>query len=43
VNVFSIIEENARAANLDYLVIGGHAVNAHGYFRTTLDVDLLVG
>lgn len=42
-NIFSVIEEKAREANLDYLVIGGHAVNAHGYFRTTLDVDLLVG
>ena len=39
-NIFSTIDESARAAKLDYLVIGGHAVNAHGYFRTTLDVDL---
>jgi hypothetical protein len=42
VNLFATIDEKAKAAGLDYLVIGGHAVNAHGYFRTTLDIDLLV-
>ena len=42
VNIFSTIHEKATAANLDYLIIGGHAVNAHGYSHTTLDVDLLV-
>lgn len=41
-NIFSTIDEKAKASDLDYLIIGGHAVNAHGYFRTTLDVDLLV-
>ena len=27
---------------LPYLVIGGYAVVAHGYSRTTIDIDLLV-
>ncbi|MCY7353053.1 MAG: hypothetical protein LH606_20750, partial [Cytophagaceae bacterium] len=28
--------------NVKYLVIGGYAVIAHGYVRTTIDLDLLV-
>lgn len=36
------IVEQAAAAGLPFLVIGGHAVNAHGYPRTTADIDLLV-
>jgi predicted nucleotidyltransferase len=27
---------------LEFMVIGGHAVNAYGYSRTTLDLDILV-
>jgi len=30
-------------AEVDYLVVGGIAVIAHGYQRTTTDVDLVVG
>ncbi len=30
-------------AGVKYLVVGGLAVNAHGYVRLTLDVDLIVG
>ncbi len=32
----------ARARGLPFVVIGGHAVAAHGYGRQTLDLDLLV-
>lgn len=32
----------ARRVGLRFLVIGGHAVNASGYSRVTLDLDLLV-
>ena len=32
----------ATREGLDVLVIGGHAVNAYGYSRTTVDVDFLV-
>lgn len=41
----SILEhliERARAQGLPFVVIGGHAVAAHGYGRQTLDLDLLV-
>jgi hypothetical protein len=30
-------------ADVDYLVVGGLAVVAHGYVRTTGDVDLVIG
>jgi hypothetical protein len=30
-------------ANVQYLIVGGLAVNAHGYERLTLDVDLVIG
>jgi len=33
---------DANAAGLPYVVIGGFAVIAHGYFRATNDSDLLV-
>ena len=33
-------ELNARGAN--YIVIGGMAVNIHGYIRNTEDIDLLI-
>ena len=33
---------DADASGLDYVVIGGFAVIAHGYFRATKDSDLLV-
>jgi hypothetical protein len=32
----------AAVQGRDFLVVGGHAVNAHGYPRATYDVDLLV-
>ena len=31
-----------EAPALRFLVIGGYAVNAHGYSRTTIDIDFLV-
>jgi hypothetical protein len=30
-------------ANIEYLVVGGLAVNAHGYARFTHDLDLVIG
>lgn len=29
-------------ANVEYVVLGGHAVIAHGYYRTTGDIDIFV-
>ena len=39
---FSDIAQDAERENLRFLVVGGHAVNAYGYQRTTLDWDILV-
>jgi len=38
----AIIDRQARERGLNYLVIGGHAVNFYCEPRTTLDVDFLV-
>jgi predicted nucleotidyltransferase len=35
------ISTKAAAAGMPFLVIGGYAVNAHGYTRTTDDLDLI--
>ena len=32
-----------NAAKVQYLIVGGLAVNAHGYERLTVDVDLVIG
>jgi len=32
-----------NAAEVEYLIVGGLAVNAHGYERLTQDVDLVIG
>jgi hypothetical protein len=34
--------DRARGRGLPFVVIGGHAVAAHGYGRQTVDLDLLV-
>lgn len=36
------IAERAAERNLPFLVIGGHAVTAHGYPRKTFDLDIVV-
>lgn len=41
-DIFVEIAAAAQRAKLPILVIGGHAVNAYGYVRTTLDADFLV-
>jgi hypothetical protein len=42
VKILATIVERAAAAGLPFLVIGGNAVIAYGYPRTTSDLDLLV-
>lgn len=37
----TLLHDKARQLGLEYLVIGGHAVNAYGIPRATLDVDFL--
>lgn len=39
---FNAIVQALHAANVRYLVVGGIAVNAHGYHRYTKDVDLVI-
>lgn len=41
-NLFARLDEATRQAGLSFLLIGGNAVNAHGFGRTTKDVDLLI-
>ena len=36
------LEDRLRAASIDYVVIGGLALNAHNYPRQTVDVDIVV-
>lgn len=39
---FAALARDAGQEGLPFLIVGGHAVNAYGYLRTTLDADLLV-
>lgn len=41
-DIFQICVDGAAAAEVDFLLIGGHAINARGYSRTTLDIDFLI-
>jgi hypothetical protein len=37
-----LIVQGLNEAGVRYLIVGGLAVNAHGYFRATVDVDLIL-
>jgi hypothetical protein len=37
-----LVIETLNQAGIRYIVVGGLAVNAHGYFRVTNDLDLVV-
>jgi hypothetical protein len=39
---FEIVVRALNAAGVRFLVVGGVAVNAHGYLRATADVDLVI-
>jgi hypothetical protein len=41
-DIFAAVARAASEHGLPILVIGGHAVNAYGYTRTTLDADFLI-
>jgi predicted nucleotidyltransferase len=41
-NLFARLDEATRTQGLSFLIIGGHAVNAHGFARFTRDLDLLI-
>ena len=40
--IFDIAARQLSAANVDCILIGGFAVNYHGYTRNTLDVDFMI-
>ena len=40
--ILAHIESYTSSKNIHFLVIGGHAINAHGFSRQTADLDLLV-
>ncbi len=39
---FEAVTKALNAADVRYLVVGGLAVNAHGYLRFTKDIDLVI-
>jgi hypothetical protein len=43
VRSIEIIVKSLNRAKVQYLIVGGLAVNAHGYERFTKDVDLVIG
>ena len=38
-----LIVKTLNEAEVQYLIVGGLAVNAHGFARLTMDVDLVIG
>src|SRR3954470_18899926 len=40
--ILAKLSEFRREKNLEFMVIGGHAVISHGYSRRTLDLDILI-
>ena len=40
--IIEILSQARLGTERDFLVIGGYAVNAHGYSRQTLDLDILI-
>lgn len=41
-NPFAVLAQTAARHSLDFLLIGGHAVNIRGWSRPTIDFDLFV-
>lgn len=42
IETFHAFVDAAQSEGREFVMIGGHAVNAHGYERTTIDFDFLV-
>jgi len=40
--MFRAFLESLNAANVDYMIVGGYAVNLHGYVRNTGDLDVWI-
>ena len=43
VRSIELIVKTLNDAQVQYLIVGGLAVNAHGFARLTMDVDLVIG
>lgn len=41
-DVFEVVTRRLPAAGVDFLMIGGHAVNYYGFIRATMDVDFMI-
>lgn len=41
-NVFEVVTRRLPEAGIDFLMIGGHAVNYYGFIRATMDVDFMI-
>jgi len=41
-SILEAIAASAGRRNLSFLLVGGHAVIAHGYSRATFDIDLII-
>ncbi len=39
---FEVVAQRLPGAGIDFLMIGGHAVNHYGYVRATQDVDFMI-
>jgi len=40
--IFGVVGQKLPAAGIEFLMIGGHAVNYYGYSRATIDVDFMI-
>ena len=40
--VFDVVGQKLPAAGIEFLMIGGHAVNHYGYSRVTIDIDFMI-
>jgi predicted nucleotidyltransferase len=40
--IFEVVGTKLPQAGVDFLMIGGHAVNQYGYSRATIDVDFMI-
>lgn len=41
-DILTTIQQRSSELNLEFIVVGGLAINAHGYERVTSDIDILV-
>lgn len=37
-----LLVKGLRKEKINYMIVGGYAVNFHGYSRNTVDIDLVI-